>query len=361
MGKKTPLNAWHHAAKARMVDFAGWDMPVQYTSLLEEHRAVRADAGAFDVSHMLAVDVTGADSTAWLRYLLANDVAKITSPGKALYSCMLNAEGGVVDDLIVYHVGDARYRLVINAGNRESDLAWMQSTLGERDVTLQAQTDLAIIAVQGPNARDKALPLLPASLSEAARDLRRFYCTQAEGWFVGRTGYTGEDGFEVILPSADAERFWSGLMDAGVRAVGLGARDTLRLEAGMNLYGQDMDTTTNPLESGLAWTVALKSPERDFIGRAPTEALKQSGLRQHLVGLVLEDRGVLRGHQSVYLGEQRIGETTSGTFSPSLSQAIGLARIDASVTETCEVEIRQKRYPAKIVKPPFIKDGQATF
>ena len=361
MGKKTPLFDVHQAAGARMVDFAGWDMPVQYTSLMEEHRSVRSSAGMFDVSHMLAVDITGSDSFSWLQTLLANNVDKISKTGKALYSCMLNERGGVIDDLIVYHAGENHYRMVINAGTRDKDLAWMTDHVKDADVLLKPRTELAIIAVQGPEAREKALAAIPQSLTAEAGALKRFFCAHADDWFVGRTGYTGEDGFEVMLPGEQASEFWNRLAASGVQPAGLGARDTLRLEAGMNLYGSDMDEDTSPLESGLAWTVAMEPADRDFIGREALQASLDQGLEKKLVGLVLEGKGVLRSHLPVHAGDKQVGETTSGTFAPSLSRSIAFARIDCDVKENCEVEIRSKRIAALITNPPFIKNGKANF
>ncbi len=361
MGTKTPLYDNHVALQARMVDFAGWDMPVQYGSLIDEHKSVRNGAGMFDVSHMLAVDITGSDSKAFLQHILANDVGKLKMPGKALYSCMLNPQGGVVDDLIVYFVKDDAYRMVINAGTRDKDLAWMESCVGNLNVALNPQTDLAIIAVQGPEARDKVIALLDEPLAQQAVDIKRFFAASANDWFVGRTGYTGEDGFEVMLPSAEAPTFWDKLFAAGVKPVGLGARDTLRLEAGMNLYGNDMDDTQNPLESGLAWTIAMTPEDRQFIGRDVLESVSANGPSKKLIGLVLEDRGVLRSHLDVFKDGVKIGETTSGTFSPSLAKSIAFARIDVGVVDSCQVEIRSKMLNAIIVSPPFIKNGKANF
>lgn len=360
MGTKTPLYNNHVALQARMVDFAGWDMPVQYGSLIDEHKSVRDSAGMFDVSHMLGIDITGADSKAFLQHILANDVGKLKKPGKALYSCMLNAEGGVVDDLIVYFVKDNAYRMVVNAGTREKDLAWMKACVGELSVSFVPRTELAIIAVQGPQAREKVIGLLDEPLAERVSEIKRFFSASHNGWFVGRTGYTGEDGFEVMLPAEEAPVFWEKLLAVGVKPIGLGARDTLRLEAGMNLYGNDMDDSQNPLESGLAWTVAM-ADDRNFVGRAALEALTASGIKKKLIGLVLLDRGVLRSSVDVFKDGVKIGQTTSGTFSPSLSQAIAFARIDADVDDTCQVEIRSKMLNAKIISPPFIKNGKANY
>ncbi|MBT0960676.1 glycine cleavage system aminomethyltransferase GcvT [Denitromonas iodatirespirans] len=357
MARCTPLHAVHVAAGARMVDFAGWDMPVNYGSQIEEHHTVRGDAGMFDVSHMLALDLTGADATDFLRTLLANDVAKLTVPGKALYSCMLNEAGGVIDDLIVYYFAADRFRIVVNAGTADKDVAWMRKQIARTgaNVTLDARRDLAMIAVQGPNARAKTWHAIPGSESVTAA-LKPFCAVEVGDMLIARTGYTGEDGFEITLPAAQAADTWTALAGAGVAPCGLGARDTLRLEAGMNLYGQDMDESTSPLNVGLAWTVDLKDAERAFIGRTALEAAPAS---QQVLGLVLLERGVLRAHQSV-ITAQGEGETTSGSFSPTLQQSIAFARLPPGVAENTEVEvdIRGKRLKARTVKLPFVRNGK---
>jgi len=344
---------------ARIVPFGGWDMPLHYGSQLEEHHAVRRDAGMFDVSHMTVIDVEGSESRDFLRYLLANDVARLKSPGKALYSCMLNQQGGVVDDLIVYFLDDEWFRIVVNAGTTEKDLAWIGGLAEGRDLQLKPRRDLAMIAIQGPNARDKALPLLPDSLREAAAGLKAFSAVPGERWFIARTGYTGEDGFEVMLPLDQAEAFWGALAEAGVAPCGLGARDTLRLEAGMNLYGSDMDEETSPLESGLGWTIAWDPEDRDFIGRGAIEPRRDDPANRRLVGLVLTGRGILRDHQKLFVGDQEVGEITSGGFSPTLECSIALARVSPELGQECEVEIRRKRVPATVVTPPFVRHGKA--
>jgi aminomethyltransferase len=357
MGLKTPLYDTHVAAGARLVDFGGWDMPVHYGSQIEEHHAVRRDAGMFDVSHMLIADVTGARVRDYLRYLLANDVAKLKDPGKALYSCMLNEQGGVVDDLIVYFIDESWFRVVVNAGTRDKDIAWLKRYADKFQVDIRPRTDLAMIAVQGPNARAKAATLIGDRATEAMQ-LKPFFGREFAPYFIARTGYTGEDGWEIMLPVADAPKFWSDLQAAGVAQCGLGARDTLRLEAGMNLYGNDMDEKLSPLESGLTWTVAFDPPDRDFVGRSALDAQRAAGVKRKLVGLVLEDRGVLRGHQRVVTpaGE---GELTSGTFSPTLEKSIGFARVPVATGERVEVDIRGKLLPARVVKYPFVRHGKA--
>ena len=366
---RTPLYAQHLVAGAKMVDFAGWKMPIHYGSQLEEHHQVRNDAGMFDVSHMVVLDLTGSGITDFLRYLLANDVARIQTPGKALYSCLLNERGGVIDDLIIYFMAEDRYRMVVNAATRDKDLAWIrQQALNANNnnkcnVEIHERDDLAMIAVQGPNARDKAHAALGTDI-DAARELKPFFaadCNDSKGnLFVARTGYTGEDGYEIILPAEQAGATWEALLASGVKPIGLGARDTLRLEAGMNLYGQDMDEDISPLEAGLSWTVAFTPEERDFIGRAALTQQKTDGPANKLVGLILEDRGVLRAHQKV-ITEHGEGETTSGSFSPTLGKSIALARVPTAATEHCQVEIRGKQLAARIVKYPFARKGKSLF
>jgi len=356
MDKKTVLNQAHRDMGARMVPFGGWDMPVNYGSQIEEHHAVRRDAGMFDVCHMTVVDLEGARVRDFLRHLLANDVARLKTPGKALYSCMLTEDGGVIDDLIVYFMDESWFRMVVNAGTTEKDIAWLERQAPAFGVSVKPRFELAMIAVQGPNARSKALPLLPEDVRGAAAELKPFNAASGS-WFVGRTGYTGEDGFEVVLPEAEAPAFWKALADNGVAPCGLGARDTLRLEAGMNLYGQDMDETVGPLESGLAWTVSLDD-ERDFIGKPVlVDQQAKGGLRQ-FVAFVLDGRGVLRGHQKIFDGEREVGEITSGGFSPTLERSIALARVAADAGANLTVDIRGKRLPLHRVKAPFVRNGQ---
>jgi aminomethyltransferase len=359
MSKQTPLYEKHLEAGARMVDFGGWSMPLHYGSQLDEHHQVRRDAGMFDVSHMTVVDVQGRGARDYLRSLLANDVARLKVPGKALYSCMLTPEGGVVDDLITYYLSDDSYRTVVNAATRDKDLAWMRDHATGFEVVLQERDDLAMLAVQGPGARDKALSVMVGEVAAAADGLAPFFGAAAGDWFVGRTGSTGEDGFEIMLPATEAPEFWDRLAGAGVAPAGLGARDTLRLEAGLNLYGSDMDEQVSPLESGLAWTVAFDPAEREFIGRAALETQKSAGGLRRFVGLVLEGRGVLRGHMRVLAGEAGEGEITSGGFSPTLGVSIALARVPAGTGEHVEVDMRGKPQPARVVKPPFVRNGKA--
>ena len=357
MLKHTALHPEHVRLGARLVDFAGWDMPIQYASQLDEHHAVRLSAGMFDVAHMSAVDLHGARVREFLRRLLANDVAKLTVGGKALYTCMLRDDGGVLDDLIVYFIDESWFRLVVNAGTTDKDLAWICRHAADFGVDVHHRDDLGILAVQGPEARAKVEPLLPAALRAAAGTLENFQAAVDGDVFVARTGYTGEDGFELMLPHAALIALWKQLLDAGVKPCGLGARDTLRLEAGMNLYGQDMDESTHPLESGLGWTVAWTPEDRDFIGRAAIAPLRGASPRK-LVGLVIEGRGIARAHMKLRFANGAAGETTSGGFAPTMKQSIALARVDATAEGACEIEIRGQWVAARVVKPPFVRHGK---
>ncbi len=359
MLKQTPLNQAHRDMGARMVDFGGWDMPLHYGSQIEEHHAVRRAAGMFHVSHLLIIDLKGEGARTFLRQVMANNVDKLQAAGKALYSCMLDAGGGVLDDLIIYFLREDWFRLVVNAATSDKDLAWLSA---QRDrlapsLELAARRDLAMVAVQGPDAREKVWGVVPGS-REATGGLKPFQAAAFGDYFIARTGYTGEDGFEIMLPASSAPALWAALHRAGVPPIGLGARDTLRLEAGMNLYGQDMDEATNPLESGLAWTVDLDSP-RDFLGKAALAATKPT---RQLVGLVLLDKGVLRSHQAVStaLGQ---GEITSGGFAPTLGLSVALARLPIGVSpgDRVAVQVRDKSLSAKVVRYPFVRNGAATY
>jgi aminomethyltransferase len=353
----TPLNAAHRALGAHMVDFGGWDMPLHYGSQIEEHHAVRRAAGMFDISHMLAVDVAGGGAREFLRRALANAVDKLRDRGRALYSCMLNDSGGVVDDLIVYFFAEESFRMVVNAGRAEADLAWLDA-LRQRfraGVEITPRRDLAMIAVQGPDARARVWQALPETRT-ASEALPVFSSAQADGMTLARTGYTGEDGFELLFPAARAEALWRRLIECGVKPCGLGARDTLRLEAGMNLWGQDMDEAVSPLDAGLAWTVDFAG-ERDFVGRPALLARPQ---RRQFTGLVLaESGGVLRSGQIVATPRGE-GVVTSGTYAPVLGRSIALARLplDAHPGALVRVAIRDKQIAARVVKPPFVRNGR---
>lgn len=362
MGNKTALYATHQAMGGKLVDFGGWDMPLHYGSQIEEHHKVRQAAGMFDVSHMTVVDVTGIDAKTYLQYLLANDVAKIdVLVGKALYSGMLNPEGGVIDDLIVYNM-DGWYRTVVNCGTREKDLAWMNKIAADFKVTLKERDDLAMIAIQGPNAIALTKTVVSPASAAIIDGLSVFQGLAAGEWFIARTGYTGEDGLEIMLPNSEAVAFWQALADAGVAPCGLGARDTLRLEAGMNLYGHEMDDGVSPLVANMGWTIAWQPSERNFIGRQAIAAEKAAGVNQKLVGLVLRERGVLRAEQIVSVeGSEQKGVITSGTFSPTLGYSIALARVPATVGSHCEVDMRGKQVKVEVVTPNFVRHGKAVF
>tara|TARA_R110002049_G_scaffold210401_5_gene381268 strand:+ start:1081 stop:2175 length:1095 start_codon:yes stop_codon:yes gene_type:complete len=358
MGLKTPLYDKHIDAGARIVDFGGWDMPVNYGSQKEEHHAVRRHAGMFDVSHMTIVDLSGERTQEFLRYLLANDVAKVDEPGKALYTCMLNEAGGVIDDLIVYYFDNANFRLVVNAATRDKDLAWIREHAARYDVRVNERADLAMLAVQGPVARTLAAPVIDELWRDQALAMKPFTALYAGEFFVARTGYTGEDGWEIVMPAESAEATWDRFRAAGIVPCGLGARDTLRLEAAMNLYGNDMDESVSPLESGLGWTVAWEPSERDFIGRAALEEQRASGGLRRFVGLLLEDKGVLRSGQTIVVEGMGEGEITSGGFSPTIERSIALARVPAGDYTSAQVAIRGKLLDVRIVATPFVRNGK---
>ncbi len=358
MPNKTVLYAKHLESSAKMVDFHGWEMPINYGSQIEEHHAVRKDAGMFDVSHMTIVDVIGAQAKDYLRYLLANDVEKLQDKGKALYSGMLNETGGVIDDLIVYYFDASNYRLVVNSATRDKDMDWLQSKAQGFAVKIIERPEFAMIAVQGPNAKEKAHSVFSAAQIEAVAGMKVFYGVQAEDLFIATTGYTGEAGYEIIVPNEEAPMLWQKLLDAGVAPCGLGARDTLRLEAGMNLYGLDMDETISPLAANMGWTITWEPQSRDFVGRSALEQQKANGTEK-LVGLVMTEKGVLRSGLKV-MADGIEGVITSGTFSPTLGHSIAMARVPASVGATVEVEMRKKWVTVNVVKPSFVRNGKST-
>jgi aminomethyltransferase len=358
MGSRTPLYNKHVEAGAKIVDFGGWDMPLHYGSQKEEHHVVRSKAGVFDVSHMTIVDLRGDRTREFLRYLLANDVAKLQVPGKALYTAMLNENGGVIDDLIVYFMHETWFRLIVNAATRDKDLAWIQKHAAAFDVAVSEVVATAMLAVQGPNARELAAECVAAEWREQALALKPFSGMEAGELFVARTGYTGEDGWEIVMPVARAEAIWDQLLGNGIAPCGLGARDTLRLEAAMNLYGSDMDETVSPLEAGMAWTIAWQPPERSFIGRAKLEEKNADPKLQRFVGLLLDDKGVLRDHQRVVVDGVGEGEITSGGFSPTIGRSIALARVPAGDFAAAQVDVRGKLLNVSIVPTPFVRNGQ---
>lgn len=352
--KRTVFYDQHVKAQAKLVPFAGWEMPLHYGSQLHEHHQVRNAVGMFDVSHMGIIDIKGADARKYLRFLLANDIDRLQD-GKALYTCLLNEQGGVIDDLIVYRISPSFYRLVVNAGTREKDLAWMKLQAKKVEVDIMERADLAMLALQGPEAKTKLPLLFPAEQRAIIQELASFSFVILGDYFVARTGYTGEDGYEIIFPTVRAKECWQDLLALDVAPCGLGARDTLRLEAGLNLYGADMDESVTPLESNLAWTVALEDKERLFIGRKALETQMQAGITRRLTGLILRGKGVIRDHQKVMMADHQVGEITSGGYSPTLEQSIALARVPMQIGEHCFIEIRQQLIPADVIKPPFVR------
>lgn len=358
--EKTTLYAQHKHQGALLVDFAGWCMPLHYGSQLDEHQRVRQACGLFDVSHMLAIDISGENALAYLSRLLANNPQRLM-PGKALYSCLLNDTGGILDDLIVYQLADNYYRIVVNAGNREQDIRWLhQQKKTFNQLQIKQRDDLSIIAIQGPHARDKSHLAFSETQRSLIKDLKPFHCVEQENWCIARTGYTGEDGYEVMLPHEQVETFWQHLLKLGILPCGLGARDTLRLEAGFNLHGSDMDATTTPLESNLGWTIAWEPLEREFIGRAALSAQKNQ-VQQALRGLVLEERAILRKDCAVVTEQGNAGYITSASFSPTLGCSIALARLPVASGDHCQVLIRGKKYRAKIINLPFVRKGKKAF
>jgi len=362
MGNRTALYDVHTQLGGKIVDFGGWDMPLNYGSQIEEHHTVRRKAGMFDVSHMTIIDITGAGARDYLRKLVTHDVAKLDGkPGKALYTGMLNEQGGVIDDLIIYYTGGTDYRAVVNCATREKDLAWMGKQIEGFDAVLTERSEFAIIAVQGPDAIAITKSVMSKAAQIAIDSLKPFESADVDNWFIARTGYTGEDGLEIMVPEAQAAEFWLALAEAGVAPAGLAARDTLRLEAGMNLYGNDMTDVVSPLEANMGWTVTWEPEDRDFIGRAALTQQKSDGVKNKLVGLVFEGRGILRAGMRVVVEGCDDGIITSGVFSPTLEGAIAFARVDKNVGERVEVEIRGKLMPARVVKTCFVRNGKKAF
>lgn len=359
MGLCTPLRQKHDEAHAKIVDFHGWELPLHYGSQIEEHHKVRQHAGMFDVSHMGIVDIGGEQAADLLRKLLANDVAKLKQPGKALYSCMLNEQGGIIDDLIAYRLDDQQYRIVWNASTRESNLKWLyQHTKDIDDLLITERTDLAMLAIQGPQAIELTTSVLYESFTESIQELKPFHACHADYIWVARTGYTGENGVEIILPAERAAGLWQSFIDIGVQPCGLGARDTLRLEAGLNLYGADMDESTHPFESNLGWTVDLKDDQRDFIGKQALQQQLERGISHQIVGVVMETPGVLRNHQVVTLENGQQGTITSGGFSPTLGHAIAMARVPMPPSGNVCIDRRGKKIPVNLVELPFVRFGK---
>ncbi len=357
--KTTVLHAEHQRAGAKLVPFHGWEMPLHYGSQLEEHHCVRRACGIFDVSHMQVVDIVGEGAAAFLSRMLSNDIAKLTQPGLAQYTLMLNADGGILDDLIVYR-RDSGYRLVLNCGCAATDIAWLRQHL-PADVQLMVREDLAILAIQGPEVFAYLAKIVDADTAQRAQQLKTFTSFDQEDCQIARTGYTGEQGVELILPLAQAVAVWKAAMSAGVSPIGLGARDTLRLEAGLNLYGQDMSEQFSPDASNVGW--AVKIDAHDFIGKAALQAQRAAGVSQQLIGLQLQGKGILRHGMTLQQQGVDVGEITSGSFSPTSGHSIALARISAAALQQhaatpIQVLLRGQLQPIQLLRPPFIKSGQ---
>lgn len=351
----TPLFELAMAQKARMTEFAGWEMPIQYSGLKKEHEAVRKSAGMFDVSHMAKFALSGKNLVKELQKLVPSDLQRLT-PGKAQYTVLLNAEGGIIDDIIYYHQGEEQGLIIANAATTEKDKAWLLANLEKTGVELEdlSQTKV-LIAIQGP----AAVKQLQAFVEEDLNSVKAFEHFQGkilgETAFLARTGYTGEDGFEVMINPEVGQKLWQSLLNVGVIPCGLGARDTLRLEAAMCLYGQDMDESITPLEAGLSWLVHLETKD-DFIGRKVLETQKNVGIKRKLVGLEMEGRYIARHGYPVLVNGETLGVVTSGSLTPTLEKAIALAYLPSSLTkigQNIEVEIRGKNHPGKVVKKPF--------
>ena len=352
MTKKTVLFDLHRESGGKLVEFAGWSMPLHYGSQIEEHHYVRQAAGIFDVSHMTIVDVIGAGSETYFRRLIANDVAKLKTNGAALYGVLLNEEGGIIDDVIVYRQ-PAGFRMISNASTRNKVVAWLRRQNSE-GIEI-AEAELAMVAIQGPQAIQAF-----KAVNGGAVPPKAFSAINSGELFVARTGYSGEDGLEVILPERLAIEFWKEMVDQGVRPIGLGARDSLRLEAGLNLYGLDMTENTSPLVSSLSWTLCWKARDRRFIGKEALESQLAQGISHKLTGLVLEAKGVMRAGQTVYT-DSGTGVVTSGIFSPTLGCSIALARLPKEALGKCEIGLRGKRVKARIVRPPFVRNGKRIY
>ena len=361
---RTPLYSAHLKLGAKLVDFGGWEMPVHYGSQIAEHHSVRRQCGMFDVSHMTIVDVRGKEAAPYLRYLLANNVDKLSEARQAQYSVMLNQDGGVLDDLMVYVI-DGGFRVVVNCATRAKDLAWMQAQAAGFDISVTERSDMAMVAIQGPEAMSKVQAVIGGSKRDDGlliSQLPRFGAVVIEQWHFTRTGYTGEDGLEIMLPAEDVEAFWWQLREHGVAPAGLGARDTLRLEAGLNLYGHEMDEQISPFEANLGWTIGWQPEAREFIGRQALVAQRKRGVANKLVGVLMTEKGVLRAQQSIHFSEfEGAGILTSGSFSPTLGYSIGLARVPIGAGSMGEVEIRSKHKTVRLLAPGFIRNGTIMF
>ena len=350
---KTPLNKSHIELGAKMVNFSNWEMPISYSSLIEEHNAVRSTVGIFDVSHMSVFDFDGDNQVAFFEKIFANDIKKIYKDNKAIYGALLNEEGGILDDLIIYHANN-KFRLVSNCSTREQNRQWFEKHAIEFGVKVMERSDMGILAIQGPDALNKILKI--KEIDNQVNTLQSFGCMFEGDKLYARTGYTGEDGLELIVPTKDINHLWDQALELGCTPIGLGARDTLRLEAGLNLYGNDMTINNHPYESNMGWTIDMSDDSREFIGKDALLSIDQSK-SQKIVGIILQDKGILRsGYEITH--EQGKGVVLSGSYSPTLQSSIGLARVDQGYKENGKVMIRNKLLNIDFVSPRFLEQGK---
>lgn len=356
--KKTPLNQVHKDLGAKMTDFGGWEMPVEYTGIIEEHKAVRERCGIFDVSHMGEILVSGANAAKSLQKIITNDIKKLLD-GKIIYTPICKEDGGIIDDLLVYRIREDQYLLVVNASNIEKDFNWVKEHVLNKTEVENLSDDYAMIALQGPESKKILTTLTDIDLNSLAYYTFREAKAAGVEMIISRTGYTGELGYELYFEPEKAESVWQELINAGkeygLQACGLGARDTLRLEKMYALYGNDIDENTNPLEAGLGWTVNLE--KGDFIGREKLIEVKENCCQRKLVGFIITERGMARHGYEIYSGEEKIGEVTSGSYSPSLAQSIGMAYVDREYSEPgseIEIKVRKRKIKAEVVKGPFL-------
>ncbi len=357
MGLRTPLYDMHLALGAKIIDFNGWDMPLHYGSQVDEHHHVRKECGMFDISHMSIFDIQGTQAQAFLQHVLCNDVALLETIGSAQHSLLLNEQGGVIDDLMVFRT-DSGYRLVGNAVTHQRVQSWLNEHAEPFACTVSWRNDLCLFSIQGPFTRERLSGILSSSRSQLVQTLEHHFAAADGDWFISCTGYTGEIGIEIMLPSTQAVDFMNELVGAGIAPIGIGARDTLRLEAGFNLYGFDSNEQISPLTTNMQHVVCWQPESRNFIGRQALQTQQDKGVAEKLVGLVLEERGVLRAGQPVRIDNQISGVITSGSFSPSLGKAIALARVPIDTGDRAEVEIRHKWFPVRVVKPRFVRYGK---
>jgi aminomethyltransferase len=350
---KTALHESHIELGAKMVNFSNWEMPISYTSFIEEHNAVRNAAGIFDVSHMAVFDFMGGNQIAFFEKIFANDIKKISQNNKAIYGALLNEEGGILDDLIIYHA-NSKFRLVSNCSTREQNRDWYKKHAIEFGVEVIERSDMGILAIQGPDALNKILAI--SEIDHQANNLQSFGCIFDGEKLFARTGYTGEDGLELIVPNSDIKSLWNKALELDCTPIGLGARDTLRLEAGLNLYGNDMTVDNHPYESNLGWTIDMNDENRQFIGKDALLSINQSESKK-IVGIILRDKGVLRTGYEITHGQGN-GIVLSGSYSPTLQSSIGLARVDRGYQENGKVMIRNKELNIDFVSPRFLRQGK---